>query len=281
MHSANWDDLRFVLAVVKHGSLSAAARALKVNHATVLRRIAAFEDQNGGPVFARGPQGYSILPDRLRVIEAAREVENAYQTVERLMRGGRAQLHGVVRVSSTDTMCTTVLPGFVTQMNRRSRRLHIDLLCNNNHLDFSRLQADIAVRPALALPEDMEGEVAAQMVFGVYARPEAPEKWLGLAGPLMRSAPAKWLGDAIAQEDMVGSADSFVVLARMAQQGMGRAVLPCLLGDNADGLRPVSQAMPPMRVPLWVASHAELGHVPRIREVRTRLIRYLAKTMPG
>ena len=37
----NWDDIRYVIAVADHGSVAAAARALSVNHATVLRRIAA------------------------------------------------------------------------------------------------------------------------------------------------------------------------------------------------------------------------------------------------
>ncbi|MEE8225390.1 MAG: LysR family transcriptional regulator, partial [Kiloniellales bacterium] len=36
-----WDDLRTVLAVVRGGSLSAAARSLGVNHATVFRRLKA------------------------------------------------------------------------------------------------------------------------------------------------------------------------------------------------------------------------------------------------
>ena len=41
MHRENWDDLRFMLAVADNGSVSAAARVLGVNHATVLRRISA------------------------------------------------------------------------------------------------------------------------------------------------------------------------------------------------------------------------------------------------
>ncbi len=39
-----WDDLRYVLAVAEHGGLAAAARALGVNHTTVLRRVNAFEE---------------------------------------------------------------------------------------------------------------------------------------------------------------------------------------------------------------------------------------------
>ena len=45
----NWDDLRFVLAVAEEGTVSAAARRLRVNHATVLRRVAAYEAATGNP----------------------------------------------------------------------------------------------------------------------------------------------------------------------------------------------------------------------------------------
>ena len=60
MHSTNWDNLRFVLSVANHGSVSAAARALGVNHATVLRRVAAFEEDHGGAVFEKTATGYRI-----------------------------------------------------------------------------------------------------------------------------------------------------------------------------------------------------------------------------
>lgn len=275
MHRQSWDDLRFVLAVMDHGSLSAAARELGVNHATVQRRIASFEQQNGGPVFARSAQGYTVLPERVRVLEAAREVGAAVQSVQRLMRGGQVQLSGVVRVSSTDTICTTVLPGFAARINRRARQLRIDLLCSNAHLDFSRMQADITVRPAKSLPDDMVGEAVGRLSFAVYARPGAPNLWLGLGGVLQRSLPAVWLSEAVSPEQIVGAADSFVAMTRMVQEGMGRAVLPTLLGDRAEGLVRLPGIAPEMSVPLWVAGHAELVDLPRIRTVRARLVSYL------
>ena len=82
MHSPDWDDLRFVLAVADCGTLSAAARVLNVTHATVLRRIQAFEEAHGGAVFERGAQGYRLLPERIRVIDAAREVAQAVAFAE-------------------------------------------------------------------------------------------------------------------------------------------------------------------------------------------------------
>ncbi len=103
------DDVRYVLAVAESGSVSAAARALGVNHATVLRRIAAFEEAQGAPVFDRTAQGYAVPPEKLRVIEAAREAAQAIEAVARHMTGNGTGA-GAVRVTSTDSLCASVLP---------------------------------------------------------------------------------------------------------------------------------------------------------------------------
>jgi DNA-binding transcriptional LysR family regulator len=39
----DWDDLRFYLAIARHGSLSAAAKDLRVAQSTVGRRLASLE----------------------------------------------------------------------------------------------------------------------------------------------------------------------------------------------------------------------------------------------
>jgi DNA-binding transcriptional LysR family regulator len=277
MHKSNWDDLRFVLAVAETGSVSAAARSLGVNHATVLRRIAAFEALHGTAVFERTARGYVVPPDRLRVIEAAREVENAVRAVDRLVHGARAPLRGVVRVTSTDTFCHVVLPPVLARLRDEEADLRLDLLSSNAHADLSRLHADIAVRPAEKLPDDLVGKVAARLGFAAYAARPAPDLWLGMSGALARSHPAQWLADTVVPELLAGSADSFLTLREMAAAGLGRAVLPCVLGDADVRLDRLPDAMPAMSVDIWVASHVDLADVPRIRAVRDRLVRALAR----
>ncbi|MDE0588547.1 LysR family transcriptional regulator [Halocynthiibacter sp. C4] len=277
MHKRNWDDLRFVLTVVDQGSVSAAAKLLGVNHATVIRRVAAFEDDHGGPIFARSHSGYRVLPDRWRVIEAAREVENAMFAVERTMQSAVAPLRGVVRVSSTDSFCQILLPKFVARLHSESSELTIDLLSNNSHLDFARMQADISVRPTPTLPDDMRGEIACDLGFGAYAAKDAPETWLGLTGELARAVPARWMATHIAPEHITIGADSFLVLREMAVSGLGKVVLPRFLGDAEPQLRLVPVEEDIASVPVWVASHADMRIVPRIRAVADRLAAYLGE----
>jgi DNA-binding transcriptional LysR family regulator len=275
MHTDNWDDLRFVLAVAEGGSVSAAARALGVNHATVLRRLAAFEDRHGVTLFEKGARGYTIPPDRLRVIEAAREAEAAIAAVARLMQGTQAAAPGRVRITTTDTFSLTVMPGILADLESQGEA-RFDLLTSNGHLDLARLHADIAIRPAPGLPDDLAGDHAADLAFAAYALPGVTH-WIGLRGAPGSSVAGKWLADAVPRAAVRGSADSFPVMRAMAEAGLGRAILPCILGDASAQLVRLPDGPSGLSVPIWVASHADLAAAPRLRSLRAAIAEGLAR----
>ena len=75
MHSLKWDDLQFVLAVAESGSFAAAARVLGVHHATVLRRISAFEEHCQVKVFERTTSGYQLTPESRHILNEIRSID--------------------------------------------------------------------------------------------------------------------------------------------------------------------------------------------------------------
>src|SRR3989442_4190450 len=80
----DWEDVRFFAALARHGSLSATARALTVNHATVARRLAALEQALGAKLFKRRPTGYELTPAGRSALEAADAMEGAAAAPSRL-----------------------------------------------------------------------------------------------------------------------------------------------------------------------------------------------------
>ncbi len=271
----NWDDLRFVLAVAEAGSVSGAARALGVNHATVLRRIAAFEAAEGTPVFDRTPTGYVVPPDRLRVIEAAREAAIAMEAVSRSIRAAGAPPSQVVRVTSTDSFCQHVLPPLIAALATGAQPQRVELLCTNSHVDLARMTADVTVRPTMRLPDDLAGEAAGVLGFGAYGTPGVSGPWLGLLGTLSRAAAADWMRRTLHEDEIRGGADSFLVLRELVAAGMGCCFLPCFLGDHDPRLTRHPDPDAVLQVPIWVASHADLAGSPRLRAVRQHLARGL------
>jgi DNA-binding transcriptional LysR family regulator len=274
----NWDDLRFVLAVADTGSVSAAARLLGVNHATVLRRIAAFEDAAGTAIFDKSARGYAVPGDRARVIDAAREVDAGVQSVLRLLRGAHAPLSGEVRVTTTDSLGQLILPGVLADLQLNAPELRIEVLSSNAHLDLSRSHADLTIRPAEQLSDDLNGQVGAHMAFFVYRRKDSdPQHWIGTSGALARSRPGRWMESEVMADQRNGAADSFMVMAALCATGQGRAILPAFVGDAVPALERVDGVAPPMTVDIWVATHPDFARIPRIARVRALLVSALGE----
>jgi len=275
MQKANWDDLRFVLAVAETGSVSKAAVALGVNHATVLRRVHDFEQRHGGTVFERTARGYRTLADKREVIVAAREAEAAMIAVGQLVSGKANPVQGTVRITSTDTLCHRILPKITADIQANTHDWSVELLCSNAHIDLVRQKVDVTVRPSRELAEDLVGTQAGVLGFAVYAASDSHDGWLGLVGPLARSGPALWMAENVSQRAINATADSFLTLQDMAVHGLGRAILPNFIGDADPRLRVISDEMPRFAIPLWVASHADIGSTPRLRSIRSALVQGL------
>lgn len=273
MQRLDWDDLRYILAVAEEGTVSGAARRLGVNHSTVLRRISQFEEGYGGQIFDKTPRGYSLSNDRGRILDAIREVERSAQVVNRLLEGEREPLAGELRVTSTDSLCQLVLPTVVERMAAIAPGLHVTLISSNTVFDLAAAEADLIVRPTRALPEEMFGERAGVLSFGLYcAKAQADvDIWLGVAGHLSRSLPGRWLADNVDPEMIGDKSDSFMSLREMVARGRGRAILPTYVGDADPRLSVVAGVLPAMQVDIWVASHADLANVPRIAAMRRLL----------
>jgi DNA-binding transcriptional LysR family regulator len=282
MHKLNWDDLRFVLAVADTGSVNAAAKVLGVNHATVLRRIASFEESCGGPVFERNRSGYRLRPNRAPVIEAARLAAKHVSSAEALMQGRHDQLGQMLRITSTDTFCQTVLAWIYPALARRVAPDRLTYLSSNAHLDMARLHADVALRPALVLPDDLVGRTFSEMRFSVYARAKRSsiQGWLGMTGALERSGPAQWMAREIDPSEIVACADSFCLMTEMLFKSNAQAVLPCILGDAAPGLERVASDAPDFLVPLWIACHRDLAGSERLQNLMDVMEKLLQPYIP-
>ena len=86
----DWDDLRIFLAVARAESLSAAGRSLKIDPATVGRRIARLEQAMGARLFTKGPQGYALTPEGERLLTHAIRAETAMEATADALHGPKA-----------------------------------------------------------------------------------------------------------------------------------------------------------------------------------------------
>ena len=90
----NWDDVRFFLALCREGSVSRAGKLLDVNHTTVARRIAAFEETLGTRLFDRKLDGNTMTQAAENMYDKALEMESHALAIDRTMAGQDAELRG-------------------------------------------------------------------------------------------------------------------------------------------------------------------------------------------
>ncbi len=250
-----------------------------VTHATVLRRVAAFEERNGCRIFQKSPSGYSVLPEARAILSAMESVEDAVLSVERAIVGANRSPTGHVRITSTDSLCQIVLPGILNEISLLYPGLKLTLLSGNSHHDLSRLSADIAVRPSIKLGEGLVGECAGTLSFGVFDDGFPNRKWMRLDGALSRSLPAKWLAENVDSDEMTNGADSFLVLQQMAASGAGKTFLPSFFGDVDARLKRSQDVNPKIEVPLWVATLEEIAHTPRFAVVQKALVERISEAL--
>ena len=273
-HRMKWDDLQFILEVAETGSLSAAARKLGVNHATVLRRVSGFEEKFNVKLFERKPNGYLLTPHSKQMLNSLRLVNKTISSLERSIGGLGTPFEGPIRITSVDSICQEFLVPHIQALGDLHPNLEIELYSTNHRLDLGNFDADITIRPTNELTGGLIGEKTGSMRFGVYGTPDywqqnpsndvLRHRWLGVSELLIRSPVGVW------QTEMLGSklalrSDSFLTLREFAENGMGAAMLPCLLGVKSDGLIPSPQFDFVLETNLWVATHRDLAETPRIQ----------------
>lgn len=284
----NWDDLRFVLALSRAGSLARAAKLLKVDHTTVGRRIEAAEEALGVSLFTRTSTGYVPTAEAERLLAQIRHVEDAVLALERGAHAQQGSLEGSVRVTSPETFGARYLAPRLATFGREHPELTIELSAGGTILDLARREADIAVRFFRSKHESLVVRRVADVAHGLYAseaylahRPLESASALR-DHPLLTSMPGPNVVEAAWMKKLTGGAqpafvsDLSIALVEAARAGAGIAVLPRYLGDAEPTLRHIPMEGEP-REPVWITVHRDLKATPRVRVVLDYLAECLKK----
>jgi len=280
MQIRNWDDLRYLLAIKRGRSLSAAAKLLNVNTTTVSRRINILESTVGTPLTHRLPSGSIELTTCGESIASASEsAEHHINLIEDTL-GPQAQLcQGIVRLTSVPIVINQILTPKIASILKTHPELEIELVPESRDLSLSRREADIAIR--LARPSTGGTQIKIRKIgelsCSVYAlRKRSAQKielpWIAYDDTLAHIPPDRWIRKAAVSES--GSmANIRVHDAETAVQavlaGVGKTVLPDAIGLQDKRLVSLSidaVSKPPARE-LWLLSHTNQSHLSRIQAV--------------
>jgi DNA-binding transcriptional LysR family regulator len=271
----DWNDLRYFLAVRRAGSLAGAARALKVEHSTVSRRLAALEEALGAKLFLRGPDGFTSTPAGDALAPHAEAMEAAAEAVSRQVSGGDERIEGTVRLTTSE-----VFSGFVVKrlgpLRVRNPDLVVEVLSGNQPFDLARGEADLAIRIMATSDPDLRVRKLVDCGWTMYAArgyldshgaPASPEVLtghdvVGFDETMSRVPGALWLEAHGAGARIVLRGNSIMAVLNACLAGLGVTVLFCHLGDVEPTLVRVSRQVLGMRpmflvgTRTWPASRA-------------------------
>lgn len=270
----DWEDVRTFAAVVRLGSLSAAARELGLNHATVARRLAALDHSLGAAAVQRTRTGYRPTAIGARLIDAARQMEMAADAFGRSAGTGGSDVAGAVRITLTEGIANLVVAPRLAELRRRHPGLRIDLVADDRVLSLARREAEVAIRWA----RPARGELVARRIADVpYALFRARGLTLTAAdrqAPLVSHDPAgaqlpeaQWLTRAFLDRAPAIRTSGLPAQIALVRGGAGLGVLPRYVQRVFSDLETIDAPIPPPVRSLWLIVHRDLRRQPAIAAV--------------
>jgi DNA-binding transcriptional LysR family regulator len=283
------EDLRLVGAIAEEGTLTGAARRLRVDHSTAFRRLGTLEKRLGVRLFERARDGYTPTAAGEAAIVTATRFDRELSDLERKIAGQDLRPSGTVRVTTTDTLLDLVGP-ILARLRAEQPGLVIEVATGNEFFTLTRRDADVAVRPAASAPDGLIARRIAGVATAFYAsltyskrcceRRTREQDWLAPDDSLSHLASARWVRAEIPGDRIVFRASSLLALRCAARQSLGVAPLPCFLADADPLLVRVHGPVPELAVSLWLITHPDLRKVARVRAVLDLLAAGLAALRP-
>ncbi len=141
----NWDDMRVFLAVAREESLSSAGRILKIDPATVGRRIARLEGSLDAQLFTKSQQGYILTTAGERLLDHGLQAEEAMRAAAGAVVGSTESLSGQIRIGAPDGSANYLLPQVCAKISDANPDLDIQILALPRIINLSRREADMAI----------------------------------------------------------------------------------------------------------------------------------------
>jgi DNA-binding transcriptional LysR family regulator len=275
----DWDDLKIVLAIARHGSITAAAKALGTTQPTVSRRLDAFEKRLKIKLFERTSIG--LAPSHLgsALLDDLARMEEKALAIERRLASHDTSLEGSIVVTSLDWLGDYLVSPIAAQFGVRHPLVDIELINDTRPYNLSRREADVAFRFGSFEQEDLILRKVAEATYGLYASHAyianygLPDFEAGcrdhavasLYDPASHVSYTSWLKELAPKARVALRSNGLSAHLSIAESGTAMAVLPRLIGDQRHTLHHIAAPLPEPQQPIHLGVHPDMRDAPRIR----------------
>ncbi len=271
----NWEDLRYVLALSRAGTLTSAADELGVARTTVGRRIEALEQVLGVRLFDQTPSGFVATPAGADLAATAEKIETDVLAAEGRVLGRDAELHGELRVATLDFLFQGYV-GVFASFAERYPGVEMTVCASYDNVSLRRREADVALRLGPSPGDHLVGRSLGEIEFGLYAHRRLVEE-LGdeidlNALPFLRpdtrtedDVAKEWMSEHAPRARTAMRFDVYPTLRSAVRAGIGAYLMACIDGDDDPNLVRLGAEFANSRMKVWVLTLPELMSNNRVR----------------
>lgn len=285
-----WDEIRTSFHVAKMGTVSGAAEALGVHHATVIRHVDALEARLGTKLFQRHARGYTPTEAGMDLLQVAAATEDQFTQLVGRIRGRGADVSGELILTSIPVLSPRLSPLLVEFMEEHPD-IRLRYLTDQRLFKLEYGEAHVAIR-AGTKPDEPDNIVQhlADEDLALYATRDYVERygmleegnWDGhrfvSSDDVTTRAPFyRWMQENIPADQVTfrASQQRAVIDGLMAGAGIG-----FMLVNDAAARPELVQMLPPReewRSRLWLVTHVDLH---RTAKVQT-MVKFLKERVRG
>jgi DNA-binding transcriptional LysR family regulator len=262
--AVNWEDLRYFLAICRAGTLSAAAKSMGVDQATVSRRLSALEADLGTRLFTRLPREARLTPAGEQVMPLAIEIEERSLAVERVSLDWTGDSRDKVTISAPPILARHLLAPNLKALSERLSNVQLSILSESRFASLSRLEADLAIRLAPGVQDTDIIKKVGRMPFALYGsvnyvhlHDEARWEFIGYTDRQTDFDHKRWIYQLIGSRRVICEVSDLSNQYEAACTGIGIAGLPCFLADAEPKLVRLETREELLELNIWVALHQD------------------------
>lgn len=285
----DWNRARAFLVTVEEGSLSAAAKALKMSQPTLGRQVSALERELGVSLFERVGRGIEITRSGLELYEHVKAMGEAANKLSLTASGRSQSVEGSVTISATSTISAYVLPPLLHELRQIEPGIQLEVVSTNAISDLRKREADIAIRNVEPVHPELFFKHLKKTKANLYAAPS----YLKKAGPFQKIGDLKEasfigfasnhayleglraMGIEVTPQNFQIFSDDHIFHWEMVKQGAGIGVMLEEVGAKEPAVRKVLEKLAPIKVDNWIVAHRELKTNRRLRIVFDFLVNAL------
>jgi DNA-binding transcriptional LysR family regulator len=268
-----WSHLEFFLATARHGTLSAAAKELGVNHTTVARRILALEKELQVKLFKRKNTGYILSEHGISLLEEVRQIEERINQTKSKFVSTPENIVGKLSIArTTDSNKFNFL---LKKFQDAFPNIELSSYVGTSESQIKSYEADISILTTRYPPQDMVAKKIGTTGMHIYGSKEYLKgknindleslDWLSFRNDSVRPNTFDLIRRSVKNPNIKFASDSYTEILGLALEGCGVAFLADLDMEGKNNMKMIASQNHFQEVHIWLVFHPDLVNNIRVQ----------------